>query len=108
MRGLFVEVYRLLNARLPKILKINAKFKTLTYTISYDLKDGSLEEGKINPKEYTAESEDIVLNKPTKESYTFAGWNTEADGSGTSYSDKQLMSDLVESKTPLTLYAQWE
>ena len=61
--------------------KIIAKFKTVTYTISYDLKDGSLEEGKTNPEEYTVESEDIVLNKPTKESYTFAGWTgTELNG----------------------------
>ena len=62
-------------------IKITAKFKTVTYTISYDLKDGSLEEGKTNPEEYTVESEDIVLNKPTKESYTFAGWTgTELNG----------------------------
>ena len=55
-------------------IKITAKFKTLTYTIAYDLKEGSLEDGKTNPVEYTVESEDIELNKPTKEAYTFAGW----------------------------------
>ena len=61
--------------------KITAKFKTVTYTISYDLKDGSLEEGKTNPEEYTVESEDIVLNKPTKEAYVFSGWTgTELNG----------------------------
>ena len=50
----------------------------------------------------------MELSYPTKNGYTFVGWNTEADGSGTSYTDEQLMSDIEESKTPLTLYAQWE
>lgn len=53
---------------------ITAKFTPITYTISYDLKEGSLEERKTNPIMYTVETEDIVLNKPVKEGYIFAGW----------------------------------
>jgi uncharacterized repeat protein (TIGR02543 family) len=55
-------------------VKLTAKFKTITYTISYDLKEGSLEEGKTNPIEYTIESDNIQLNKPVKENYNFVGW----------------------------------
>ena len=40
----------------------------------------------------------------TKEGYTFSGWNTKADGTGTSYTDEQSIS-LSDN---LTLYAQWQ
>ena len=53
---------------------ITAKFTPITYTISYDLKEGILEEEKINPTTYTTETADIELNKPTKEGYVFEGW----------------------------------
>ena len=42
-------------------------------------------------------------NAYTRVGYTFEGWNTKADGSGTSYTDKQLVKDLGDT----TLYAQW-
>ena len=48
------------------------------------------------------------LNKSgfSLESHTFAGWNTKADGSGTSYSDGQTVeADTFSGNT--TLYAQW-
>ena len=48
------------------------KFTQKTYTISYELNDGTLAEE--NPSTYTIESNDISLNKPTKFGYTFAGW----------------------------------
>ena len=41
--------------------------------------------------------------------YTFIGWNTEADGSGTSYEDEESFSNLTyEDGGTVTLYAQWE
>jgi uncharacterized repeat protein (TIGR02543 family) len=46
-------------------------------------------------------------NAFVRDGYAFNGWNTQADGNGTSYTNKQVISDLVESKTPLTLYATW-
>ena len=42
------------------------------YKISYDLDGGQL--AKDNPKTYSVETEDITLNNPTKDGYTFAGW----------------------------------
>ena len=50
----------------------------------------------------------LKTNTYNKSGYTFVGWNTESDGSGKSYSDGELMNELVPSKTPLTLYAQWQ
>lgn len=41
----------------------------------------------------------------TRSGYTLTGWNTKADGSGTSYNCGQT---LYSQKSDLTLYAQWE
>ena len=46
----------------------------ITYTITYNLDNGALAEGATNPTSYTVESDEITLNNPTKEGYTFAGW----------------------------------
>ncbi|MBO4985612.1 MAG: fimbrillin family protein [Bacteroides sp.] len=47
-----------------------------------------------------------LLNAPTftRTGYTFTGWNTRADGRGTSYTNGQVMNIT----TDLTLYAQWK
>ena len=39
--------------------------------------------------------------------YTFAGWNTEADGSGTAIADGAKVQDLGLAGETVTLYAQW-
>ena len=54
--------------------------------------------------------EDTALkdNHYTRKSYNFVGWNTEADGSGTSYTDKQVVNMTNVTNSILTLYAQWE
>ena len=39
-----------------------AVFTPIEYTITYDLGEGSLEEGKTNPITYTVETEDFTLN----------------------------------------------
>lgn len=56
---------------------------------------------------YLTNADSLKTNSFVRDGYTFDGWNTEADGSGTSYTDEQVMSELTESKTPLTLYAMW-
>ena len=51
------------------------------------------------------ESQNLSANTFTRTGYTFTGWNTQFDGSGTSYTDEQSLT-LTED-APLTLYAQW-
>ncbi|MCL2549489.1 MAG: InlB B-repeat-containing protein, partial [Methanimicrococcus sp.] len=46
-----------------------------------------------------------VANNFTQTGYRFTGWNTEADGNGTSYSSGDSVGILPK---PLDLYAQWE
>ncbi|MBQ3736205.1 MAG: InlB B-repeat-containing protein, partial [Candidatus Methanomethylophilaceae archaeon] len=41
------------------------------------------------------------------EDYRFAGWNTEYDGSGTSYTNEQVVTDLTVGGDTFTLYAMW-
>ena len=45
----------------------------------------------------------LKYNMFTKDEYRFAGWNTKADGSGTSYSDGAS----IHTSSSVTLYAQW-
>ena len=44
----------------------------------------------------------------TKDHYTFSGWNTAANGSGTSYTNKQQITDIANDGDVVDLYAQWE
>ena len=45
----------------------------------------------------------LPKNTFTREGYTFTGWNTAADGTGTSYADEEPVSFDADT----TLYAQW-
>ena len=56
----------------------------------------------IKVKKNTATA--LTANGFTKTGYQFAGWNTKADGGGTSYKDKQAVT--LSGNT--TLYAQWK
>lgn len=66
----------------------------------------------------TASNQQISYNVPTaiqnvnftKSGYQLAGWNTQADGSGTAFTPNQQVTqnDFVSVATPVTLYAQWE
>ena len=50
----------------------------------------------------------LTENTFTREGYTFLGWNTKADGTGTSYEDKAEFSlSDAEAGATITLYAQW-
>ena len=55
------------------------------------------------------ETRNLTRNGFTYTGKTFAGWNTQPGGGGTSYSDGQSVKNLVESNGgEITLYAQWE
>ena len=50
----------------------------------------------------------LTANKFTRTGYTFAGWNTRADGSGTAFANKQMVTvQAGEEGALVTLYAQW-
>ena len=58
------------------------------------------------------QSQALKANSMTRSGYAFNGWNTEANGSGTAYADKQELTNPSSTGTftngaTLTLYAQW-
>lgn len=71
-----------------------------TYHITYKLDGGTNNEK--NPATYTADTETITLQNPTKEGCTFVGWYRDA-------TFKVRVSQIVKgSSGNLTLYAKWE
>lgn len=85
----------------------------LTVTISkcnslvFDANGGSGSMKNIYFKDSTAKS--LTENTFTREGYTFLGWNTKADGTGTSYADGADFSMITEeNEITVTLYAQWD
>ncbi len=85
-------------------------------TISFDANGGTGTMTSINiephPRSWSNGdyNEDVIKNNKiknnlfTKAGYIFTGWNTKADGTGTSYRDGQW----VKFSESQTLYAQWE
>ena len=49
----------------------------------------------------------LTANAFTRTGYTFKNWNTNKNGSGTSYSNKQSVTNLAAGGESITLYAQW-
>ena len=51
-----------------------ATWKPITYSITYDLAGGAMDEGKTTPATYNIESETFTLVNPVRTGYTFEGW----------------------------------
>jgi uncharacterized repeat protein (TIGR02543 family) len=88
-----------------------AKWTPITYTITYD---GNGNTGGAAPSSQTKTyGTSLTLQaKPSalaKTGYTFDGWNTASDGTGTTYSaSSSLSSDLsTTNEATVTLYAHW-
>ena len=85
-----------------------AKWTPIKYTIAFN-GNGSTS-GKMSnqsnlsyDREYTLKSNTFV-----KKDYAFVSWNTKKDGSGVSYNDKEIVTNLLSlNKKTITLYAQW-
>ena len=74
---------------------------TTEVTITYDVNGGT---GTMEAQTViSGEAVTLTANAFTREGYKFTGWNTAADGSGTSYED----SASVTLDADTTLYAQW-
>ena len=79
----------------------------IDYKIAYD---GNGAEGSMANTNATYD-EPVALTKNAfkHEGWKFLGWNTEPDGSGTSYANKQSVINLTSADgATVTLYAQWE
>ena len=83
------------------------EFRAHTYEIVYNANGGSGEQIRNTTHTY---GEDMALapNTYTNDLYTFYGWNTEADGSGTHYEDGEIVRNLTtDDGAVINLYAEW-
>ena len=80
------------------------EFEEKAYDLSYDL-NGSKDKQTADfaTVECVTETE-VTAEQPVRKGYSFVGWNTAEDGSGTSYA----AGDKVELSAPVTLFAQWK
>ena len=86
----------------PVYLKAVWETEPVNYTLSYNANGGS---GSMSSQTVTeGQAAKLKTNTFTKTGYYFTGWNTKADGSGTSYSDGAYATFYSNT----TLYAQWE
>ena len=85
---------------------LTANVRPISYAVAFDANGG---EGNTDSQIFSYdEAQPLTENTFTRDGYTFTGWNTKPDGSGTSYADRATVSNLAttDGKT-ITLYAQW-
>ena len=83
-------------------ITLYAKWTANTYAVSFDANGGS---GSISNMSIVAGTAKALTSNTTitRSGYTFAGWNTAADGSGTSYANGASITVYGN----LTVYAKW-
>ena len=82
-------------------LVLYARWTSNKYTISYNANGGS--NAPSNQSKTYGNNISLSSSKPIRTGYTFIGWNTSSNGSGTSYSAGATYSNNAN----VTLYAQW-
>lgn len=88
---------------------VTAQWEANTYRVHYD-KNSANASGSMSDQTMRYDSESLLSsNKFTCTGYTFSGWNTERNGSGTQYYDQQKVTNLTNvDNDAVTLYAQWK
>lgn len=86
---------------------LTANVRPISYAVAFDANGG---EGYTDPQVFSYdEAQPLTENTFTRDGYTFTGWNTKPDGSGTSYADRATVSNLATTVgETITLYAQWQ
>ena len=85
---------------------VDAIYTANTYTVTFHKNDENAG-GTMGVETFTYDvSKALNENVFTLAQHTFAGWNTSADGTGTSYADKETVTNLATSGN-VDLYAQW-
>ena len=81
----------------------------MNYTITFD-KNAETATGTMKVASISA-GKNLTANAYKNKDYKFVGWNTKADGSGYTYTDKEkfyLQGAMWIFGSQITLYAQWE
>jgi uncharacterized repeat protein (TIGR02543 family) len=91
-----------------KTVTLYAQWTANTYTVKFN--GNGATSGSMKSKTLTYDTAaTLTANAYKRTGYTFAGWNTKADGTGKSYKNKASIQNLTsaDGKT-ITLYAQWK
>ncbi len=93
-------------------ISVYAQFTPNTYTVVYDANDdryyGSATGSTSSSSHTYDEAKSLTSNGFSRTGFDFAGWNTEADGSGSSYTNGQSVTNLSATQgATVTLYARW-
>jgi uncharacterized repeat protein (TIGR02543 family) len=82
----------------------STQWMPITYTVQYNPNGGT----GGSSETHTYGMPQYIGWNVVRDGYTFAGWNTRADGGGTSYTQGQSVSNLASTQgAVVTLYAQW-
>ena len=97
------------NITLTDNTTLYAQWTPITYTISFAPNATEGISGTMTSQQFTYdESQNLTACSFTRAGYTFSGWNTAADGSGTEITDAQSIENLtINDDESVTLYAQW-
>lgn len=92
----------------PSNHTLYARWKTHTYTVKYN--GNGATSGSMASTSHTYDiSKTLPKNVFTRTNYKFIGWNTKADGSGTTYIDQSSVKNLTAiDRGTVNLYAQWK
>mgnify|MGYP004453741117 CR=1 FL=1 len=108
------EKVKNLTAKDGVTLKMYAIWEANKYTVYYDKNQPADSpndvEGEMSYTTHTYDVDKALLsNKYSLVGYKFTGWNTKANGTGTSYSNKESVKNLTtKNDGTVTLYAQWK
>ena len=94
-------------------ITVYAKWTPINYTVTYNSNKPTTASGTItgstgNSNHTYDSAKNLTTNGYTLIGWTFAGWNTKEDGTGTSYTNGQEVTNLSNTNgATVTLYAQW-
>ena len=85
-----------------------AQWTPISYTVSFN--GNGHTGGSMTSQSFRYdETKALSPNSFIKTGYTFTGWNTQANGNGTDYTNEQQVKNLTAvNGATITLYAQWE
>lgn len=76
------------------------------YTVTFNSNDGT---NATSSQEFICgETKALTANSFSRTGYTFTEWNTQANGTGTSYTDQQSVNLSSTNNDNIPLYAQWQ
>ena len=90
-----------------EVVKLYAQWRANNYNVKFD--GNTADGGSMADQAMTYdEAASLERNSYTKTGYTFTGWNTQGDGSGSAYGDGEEVKNLTTADGEVVkLYAQW-